>query len=91
MADGGTTNVSGGWLKGLEQLRTGQPDEAVRRIPLLTDGLANVGTTEPGALVGLAEQARQAGRALLSDTAKRLTDHAARLVRAVELRLEAET
>jgi Ca-activated chloride channel family protein len=58
---GGTTNLSGGWLKGLEQLRGTQREEAVRRILLLTDGLANVGITEPGALIGLAEQARQAG------------------------------
>src|SRR4051812_31435433 len=61
LGPGGSTNLSGGWLKGLEQLRGTQREEAVRRILLLTDGLANVGITEPGALVGLAEQARQAG------------------------------
>jgi Ca-activated chloride channel homolog len=47
--------------QGLEQLRGGQRDEAVRRILLLTDGLANVGITEPAALVGLADEARKAG------------------------------
>ena len=37
---GGQTNLSGGWLKGLKQLQRG---EGVRKILLLTDGLANVG------------------------------------------------
>jgi Ca-activated chloride channel family protein len=58
---GGSTNLSGGWLKGLEQLRGDQRDDAVRRILLLTDGLANVGITEPAALIGLADEARKAG------------------------------
>jgi Ca-activated chloride channel family protein len=58
---GGTTNLSGGWLKGLEQLRGDPREEAVRRILLLTDGLANAGIFQPGALVGLAGEARQAG------------------------------
>ncbi len=46
---GGTTNLSGGWLKGAEELRrvTG---EGPRRVLLLTDGLANVGVTDPGRL-----------------------------------------
>src|SRR5437763_4953911 len=57
---GGMTNLSGGWLKGLEQLR-GDGREAVRRVLLLTDGLANVGITDPGPLVGMVEQARPAG------------------------------
>jgi Ca-activated chloride channel family protein len=57
---GGTTNLSGGWLKGLEQLRVDGRD-AVRRVLLLTDGLANVGITEPGSLVAMVEQARAAG------------------------------
>ena len=64
LGPGGSTNLSGGWLKGLEQLRGGgavEGREPVRRILLLTDGLANVGITEPGALVGLADQARQSG------------------------------
>ena len=42
---GGSTNLSGGWLKGLEQLRPA-PADGVRKILLLTDGLANVGITD---------------------------------------------
>ena len=41
---GGQTNLSGGWLKGLEQLQ-GATGDAPRKILLLTDGLANVGIT----------------------------------------------
>ena len=48
---GGQTNLSGGWLKGLEQL---QRVEGVRKILLLTDGLANVGITDTPTLVRLA-------------------------------------
>lgn len=55
---GGSTNLSGGWLKGLEQLR-GADAAGLRKILLLTDGLANVGITEPERLV---EITRSAGR-----------------------------
>lgn len=54
---GGGTNLSGGWLKGAEALLTerGHPSAdgvagPVRRVILLTDGRANVGIMEPGAL-----------------------------------------
>ena len=57
---GGSTNLSGGWLKGLEQLR-GAPGDAPRKVLLLTDGLANVGVVDHGSLVGLAANAREAG------------------------------
>ncbi len=53
---GGSTNLSGGWLKGLEELRRA-PGDAPRTILLLTDGLANVGISEPAALVELARSA----------------------------------
>jgi Ca-activated chloride channel family protein len=57
---GGSTNLSGGWLKGLEELkRPGEPGP--RKILLLTDGLANVGVTDPGSLVTLARNASAAG------------------------------
>lgn len=57
---GGQTNLSGGWLKALEALRAA-PAERPRKILLLSDGLANVGITDPGSLVGLAGNAAQAG------------------------------
>lgn len=49
---GGSTNLSGGWLKGLEQLRQA-PADGPRKILLLTDGLANVGIVDPEQLVGI--------------------------------------
>lgn len=56
----GTTNLSGGWLKGLEVLR-GASADATRRVLLLTDGLANVGITDPATLAHLAAGARDDG------------------------------
>jgi Ca-activated chloride channel family protein len=56
IAPGGSTNLSGGWLRGLEQLRGGRG-----KILLLTDGLANVGVTDPARLVALARGAGQDG------------------------------
>ncbi len=57
---GGSTNLSGGWLKGVEELRRAPADEP-RRVLLLTDGQANVGIVEPGPLVGLARNVAAAG------------------------------
>src|SRR5690242_7813088 len=57
---GGTTNLSGGWLKGLEQLRS-SPADATRRILLLTDGMANVGITDGGTLARLPRGAQADG------------------------------
>jgi Ca-activated chloride channel family protein len=54
---GGTTNLSGGWLKGAEELRR-VTAEGTRRVLLLTDGLANVGVTDPGRLSGMAQSMR---------------------------------
>ncbi len=54
---GGTTNLSGGWLKGAEELRRVTSD-GQRRILLLTDGQANVGVTDPGRLTGMAQGIR---------------------------------
>jgi Ca-activated chloride channel homolog len=56
--DGGQTNLSGGWLKGLEELQRGHGPGA-RKILLLTDGLANVGVTDHGALVAMAKNAAE--------------------------------
>jgi Ca-activated chloride channel family protein len=58
---GGTTNLSGGWLKGLEELGRAKrsPKNTVRRVLLLTDGLANVGITDRGELSRLAGGTKQ--------------------------------
>lgn len=55
---GGMTNLSGGWLKGIEMLEASPRSEALRRVILLTDGLANVGENNPDRLVGFASSAR---------------------------------
>ena len=60
ITDGGSTNLSGGWLKGLEVLegaRVGGP----RRIVLLTDGQANVGITGRDSLAAMSQNASGAG------------------------------
>jgi len=57
IGSGGTTNLSGGWMKGLEVVGGAPERGAVRRVLLLTDGLANVGVTDPGALVAMARKA----------------------------------
>jgi Ca-activated chloride channel homolog len=51
----GQTNLSGGYLKGVEELRRA-PANSSRRVLLLTDGLANEGVKEPDALIGIARQ-----------------------------------
>jgi Ca-activated chloride channel homolog len=55
----GMTNLSGGWLKGLEELR--RRDDGNRRVLLLTDGHANEGITDPAQLVQLAAGQAAAG------------------------------
>jgi len=58
--DGGSTNLSGGWLQGrthvAQRLVTG-----TNRVVLLTDGLANQGVTDPHQLEQLARGAAEAG------------------------------
>ncbi len=58
---GGSTNLSGGWLRGRDFVALDTRDVASRRVILLTDGLANVGITDPERLVGLCAQAREQG------------------------------
>ena len=55
---GGMTNLSGGWLKGLEELQRTDGD-GVRRVLLLTDGQANVGIVEHDELVKIAGGTKQ--------------------------------
>jgi Ca-activated chloride channel family protein len=53
---GGSTNLSGGWLKGREHVAGGLV-EGTNRVVLFTDGMANVGITGIPELVGLARGA----------------------------------
>jgi Ca-activated chloride channel family protein len=57
---GGQTNLSGGWLKGAETL-SDAPADTLRRVLLLSDGLANVGITDVPSLRGFAERTRADG------------------------------
>lgn len=56
---GGCTNLSGGLVEGLQQL--GQDKAALRRVLLLSDGLANEGVTDLDGLADLAHQGVKAG------------------------------
>lgn len=52
----GSTDLCAGWLQGCEQAVTALTSERMARCLLLTDGLANVGVTDPSALVELASR-----------------------------------
>ena len=56
---GGSTNLSGGWLKGVEVLEGIEAD--VRRVLLLTDGLANVGIQDSNQLASMSASAAERG------------------------------
>ena len=58
---GGSTNLSGGWLRGRELVASVRRVGAVNRVLLLTDGQANVGITEPALLAGLCATAKRDG------------------------------
>lgn len=55
---GGMTNLSAGWLKGREQLAAA---DGIRRVLLLTDGLANQGITNPATLASVVRGAASDG------------------------------
>lgn len=48
---GSSTYLSGGWLRGCELVAEGTGSSTINRVLLLTDGLANVGVTNPLELV----------------------------------------
>jgi Ca-activated chloride channel family protein len=65
---GGSTFLSGGWVAGCQLLAeapasvaNGEETARIRRVILLTDGLANVGIVDPGALAKHAGELRQRG------------------------------
>jgi Ca-activated chloride channel family protein len=61
LGPGGSTNLSGGWFAGCEQVAARQDADAVNRVLLLTDGLANVGITDVGELSAHAGELRARG------------------------------
>ncbi len=58
---GGCTNLSGGWLKGVEHVGANKAQERINRVLLLTDGQANAGITDPQALIATAREKSAAG------------------------------
>jgi Ca-activated chloride channel family protein len=63
---GGSTYLSGGWIAGCHQLAEATPAAdstatRIRRVILLTDGLANVGILDPGVLGRHAGELRRRG------------------------------
>ncbi len=57
----GSTNLGEGWLRGCEQVAGQLMDRGVNRCLLLTDGLANVGITDPDTLATHAGELRARG------------------------------
>ena len=53
---GGTTNLCGGWQQGGKHVQKSFSQQLVNRVLLLTDGHANVGTTDTATLVKYAQQ-----------------------------------
>jgi Ca-activated chloride channel homolog len=56
---GGMTNLSGGWLKAIEE--AGRRADGVQRVLLLTDGLANVGIVDEVQLTSIARATAEHG------------------------------
>ncbi|MGL5808024.1 MAG: vWA domain-containing protein [Xenococcaceae cyanobacterium] len=57
---GGLTNLHDGWLKGFDYVKSQQSKEKINRVLLLTDGQANVGITDPQALIKIAKERAKA-------------------------------
>lgn len=58
---GGTTNLSSGWLEGVNHVNGQLTTETVNRVILMSDGHANRGITDPERLVLLARQKWDSG------------------------------
>jgi Ca-activated chloride channel homolog len=81
LGPGGSTNLSGGWLRGRELVAQALVDGGVNRVLLLTDGLANVGITDPHQLTELVRSA--AARGVSTTTIGFGQDYDERLLRAL--------
>ncbi|MEO6527487.1 MAG: VWA domain-containing protein [Gemmatimonadaceae bacterium] len=57
----GSTDLHGGWTRGASEIAAQMSHDSVNRVLLLTDGLANHGVTEHGALVAKAGELRRRG------------------------------
>lgn len=58
---GGCTNLSGGWLKGVEHVNSQLSRERINRVLLLTDGQANAGIQDASQLINMAREKSNAG------------------------------
>lgn len=58
---GGITNLSGGWLKGCEYVKTHLDPQKINRVLLLTDGHANMGIQDPNMLIATSGQKAEEG------------------------------
>jgi Ca-activated chloride channel homolog len=58
---GGMTNLAGGWFAGCQQVAGAASSTSVNHVLLLTDGLANVGITDPSRLVNHARELARRG------------------------------
>ncbi|MEH2461406.1 vWA domain-containing protein [Nostoc sp.] len=57
----GITNLSGGWLKGCEHVKTRLDPQKINRVLLLTDGHANMGIQDPKILTATSGQKAEEG------------------------------
>lgn len=58
---GGLTNLSGGWLKGCDYVKTNLDPQCINRVLLLTDGHANMGIQNPSVLTTTSGQKAEEG------------------------------
>jgi Ca-activated chloride channel family protein len=57
---GGTTNLSGGWLEGINHVAANINEERVNRVILMSDGLTNRGITDHDKLIEIARNCTEA-------------------------------